>query len=136
MCYGDVPFELGDGAGGFLACDTAHHLVNVGTYSSSQLNAAIAAAIAAGDTRITRPQVIMQNILILGHIGSTGRSSWKVNGIDPDQLSKAAVDRRKVADGLKDFLKENVPGFENADIIDTAPKMGLRETRRVMGIMC
>ena len=129
-----VSFELGDGAGGFLACDTAHHLVNVGTYSSSELNAAIAAAIAAGDTRITRPQVIMQNILIPGaYWVNWAGVPWKVNGIDPYHLSKAAVDGRKVADGLKDFLRENVAGFENAAIIDTAPKMGLRETRRVMG---
>jgi hypothetical protein len=129
-----VPFELGDGAGGFLACDMAHHLVNVGTYSSSQMNAAIAAAIAAGDTRITRPQVIIQNILIPGvYWVNWAGVPWKVNGIDPYQLSKAAVDGRKVADGLKDFLKEQVGGFENAAIVDTAPKMGLRETRRVMG---
>lgn len=129
-----VPFELGDGEGGFLACDTAHHLVNVGDYDRAQLNEAVAAAIEAGDTRITRPQVILQNILIPGaYWVNWAGVPWKVNGIDPYQLSKAAVDGRKIADGLKDFLRENVPGFEDAAIVDTAPKMGLRETRRVMG---
>jgi hypothetical protein len=117
-----------------LACDMAFHLINVGTYSSSNLNSKIAAAIAAGDKRITRPQVIIMGINIPGaYWVNWAGVPWKVNGVDPYQLSKAAVDGRKVGDGLRDFLKENVAGFENAAIVDKAPKMGLRETRRVMG---
>ena len=131
-----VPFELGDGKGGFLACDMAHHWVNVGSYSSSALNAAIAAAIAAGDKRITRPQVILQ--ALPGIAGSRWVNwagvPWKVNGTDPFQLSKAAIDGRKVANGLMEFCKEKMGDpFATAAVIDTAPMMGLRQTRRVMG---
>lgn len=31
------------------------------------------------------------------------------------------------------FLKENVPGFENAAFAGVAPRIGIRETRRIMG---
>jgi hypothetical protein len=130
----DVPFELGDGNGGFLACDNAFHIINVGTYSSSALNTAIGAAIARGDARITRPTAIIMNVNIPGAywVNWAGIPA-QVNGVDPFQLSKAAIDGRKVADGLVSFLKEKVPGFENAAVIDEAPKMGLRETRRILG---
>jgi len=131
-----VPFELGDGKGGFLACDMAHHWVNVGSYSSAALSSAIANAIAAGDTRITRPTAILQ--ALPGISGSRWVNwagvPWKVNGVNPFQLSKAAVDGRKVANGLMEFCKEKMGDpFATAAVIDTAPMMGLRQTRRVMG---
>jgi len=132
----EVPFELGDGKGGFLACDLAHHWVNVGSYSSAALNAAVAAAIAAGDKRITRPQVIIQALPGINGARWVNWAGvpWKVNGVDPFQLSKAAVDGRKVAKGLMDFCKEKMGDpFATAAVIDTAPMMGLRQTRRVMG---
>jgi hypothetical protein len=130
----DVPFELGDGAGGFLACDNAFHIINVGTVPPGALSAAIAAGIAAGDTRITRPTAIIMNVNVPGAywVNWAGIPS-QVNGVDPFQLSQAAIDGRKVADGLANFLKEKVAGYENAAVIDKAPKMGLRETRRIMG---
>jgi hypothetical protein len=130
----DVPFELGDGAGKFLACDNAFHIMNVGTYSASQLKTAIDAGIAAGDTRITRPTALFL------YTGAPGAYwvNWaglpiEVNGVDPFMLSKAAVAGRKVDEGLLQFLREKVPGFENAVVIDKAAKMGLRETRRMVG---
>lgn len=131
-----VPFELGDGKGGFLACDMAHHWVNVGSYSSTDLNNAIAAAIAAGDKRITRPQVIIQALPGISGARWVNWAGvpWKVNGTDPFQLSQAAVDGRKVVNGLIEFCKEKMGApFATAAVIDTAPKMGLRQTRRVMG---
>lgn len=52
---------------------------------------------------------------------------------DARELSDAEVlGRRQVASVAK-FLKE-VPGFENAYIVDIAPQVGVRETRRVHGL--
>jgi hypothetical protein len=56
-----------------------------------------------------------------------------VNGIDPHNLTEAAIDGRKVVRELRRFLRDKIEGMENAEVIDTAPKVGLRETRRVMG---
>lgn len=55
-----------------------------------------------------------------------------LDGTDARELSAAeALGRRQVASFAK-FLQE-VPGFENAYIVDIAPQVGIRETRRVQG---
>ncbi|MEP6824403.1 MAG: FAD-dependent oxidoreductase, partial [Ramlibacter sp.] len=55
-----------------------------------------------------------------------------MDGTDADELSEAeALGRRQIA-GVAGFLKE-VPGFEQSYIVDIAPQVGIRETRRVLG---
>ena len=130
-----APFELGDGKGGFLACDMVFHVVNVASnFNPSAVNPAAAEAIKSGEYKITRPQAIIQNIMIPGaywvNWAGVPRS---VNGIGPDDLTQASIDGRKVVRELRRFLRDRIAGMENAEVIDTAPKIGLRETRRVMG---
>jgi hypothetical protein len=56
-----------------------------------------------------------------------------MDGTDARELSAAEVlGRRQVASVAK-FLQE-VPGFEKAYIVDIAPQVGIRETRRVHGL--
>ena len=130
-----VPFELGDGVGGFLACDMAFHIVNVGSnFNPSTVNPAAAEAMKSGEYKITRPQAIIQNIMVPGaYWVNWAGVPREVNGIDPYNLAQAAVEGRKVVRELRRFLRDKIAGMENAEVIDTAPKMGLRETRRVMG---
>jgi hypothetical protein len=52
---------------------------------------------------------------------------------NPDYLTKAAIVGRESAAGLMRFLQDKIPGFQNAKIVATAPKIGLRESRRVTG---
>jgi hypothetical protein len=130
-----VPFELGDGKGGFLACDLVFHVVNVGpNFDPSTVNSAATEAIKSGEYEITRPQAIIQNIMIPGAFwvnwAGVPRS---VNGINPYDLTQASIEGRKVVQELRRFLRDKIAGMENAEVIDTAPKIGLRETRRVMG---
>ena len=55
-----------------------------------------------------------------------------MNGIDARELSEAeALGRRQIAE-VAGFLRE-VPGFERTYIVDIAPQVGIRETRRVRG---
>ena len=55
-----------------------------------------------------------------------------VNGTDAAQLSTSEVEgRRQIADVFR-FLK-TVPGFEQSYIVDIAPQVGVRETRRIVG---
>ncbi len=56
-----------------------------------------------------------------------------VDGTDAWALSSAEIACRKQVPEIVRFLKENVPGFENAFLFDTAPQIGVRETRRVIG---
>ncbi|MGD9944064.1 MAG: FAD-dependent oxidoreductase [Burkholderiaceae bacterium] len=56
-----------------------------------------------------------------------------VDGTDASALSAAEVEgRRQVVDYLR-FLRTKVPGFENAYVLDVAPQLGIRETRRLLG---
>jgi hypothetical protein len=56
-----------------------------------------------------------------------------VDGTNAEQLSRAEVDgRRQIVDFFR-FLRESAPGFEQAYILEIAPQVGIRETRRVIG---
>jgi succinate dehydrogenase/fumarate reductase flavoprotein subunit len=53
------------------------------------------------------------------------------NALDFRTLSRAEFDVRKQAYCAFDFLKRYVKGFENAVFLEVAPKLGVRETRRI-----
>lgn len=56
-----------------------------------------------------------------------------VDGTDAWQLSAAEVEgRRQIVDFMA-FLRECAPGFENAYLLEIAPQVGIRETRRIVG---
>ncbi len=56
-----------------------------------------------------------------------------VDGTNAAQLSDAEVQgRRQIVDFFQ-FLRESAPGFEQAYILEIAPQVGVRETRRVVG---
>ncbi|MDT2020898.1 FAD-dependent oxidoreductase [Methylocella sp. CPCC 101449] len=56
-----------------------------------------------------------------------------VNGVDAQQLSDGEIaGRRQIAEAFG-MLKEAVPAFANAYIVDIAPQLGIRETRRILG---
>jgi len=57
-----------------------------------------------------------------------------VDGTDAWQLSAAEVDgRRQIVDFVQ-FLRESAPGFEQAYLLEIAPQVGIRETRRITGL--
>lgn len=56
-----------------------------------------------------------------------------VDGTDVDQLTHGELrGRRQVLDAFA-FIRENAPGFGDSYIVDIAPQIGIRETRRVVG---
>jgi hypothetical protein len=56
-----------------------------------------------------------------------------VDATDARQLSAAEVQgRRQIVDFFQ-FLRESAPGFENAYLLEIAPQVGVRETRRIVG---
>ena len=55
-----------------------------------------------------------------------------VDGTDARQLSGAEAEGRRQVVDYHRFLKECVPGFEDSYLIDIAPQLGIRETRRVV----
>jgi hypothetical protein len=56
-----------------------------------------------------------------------------VSGIDAVQLSYGEVEGRRQCWDVFDFIREVTPGFEKSYIVEIAPQLGIRETRRVKG---
>ena len=56
-----------------------------------------------------------------------------VDGTDARQLSAAEVQGRQQIVDFFSFLRESAPGFDNAYLLEIAPQVGVRETRRVLG---
>jgi len=53
--------------------------------------------------------------------------------LDNHDLTRMYLEGREQADFLWKFIKKYAPGFENCWLIDTAPLLGVRDTRRVLG---
>jgi hypothetical protein len=64
---------------------------------------------------------------------SETRGGRVVNATDPELLSRAEMDGRRQALEYARFLKDRVPGYENAHFAGFGVQIGIRETRRVEG---
>ncbi len=53
---------------------------------------------------------------------------------DSDELTRAEILGRKQIQQVMKSFKENIRGFENAYLIDTASQIGARESRRIKGL--
>lgn len=56
-----------------------------------------------------------------------------VDGTDPVSLTEGELLARNQIDSIFQYLVKYVPGFENARMLRTAPFLGIRETRRIIG---
>jgi hypothetical protein len=56
-----------------------------------------------------------------------------VDGTDARSLTFGEVEARRQIDDIFSYLRNYVPGFENAYFTKTAPFLGIRETRRILG---
>ena len=56
-----------------------------------------------------------------------------MDGTDALQLSAGEVEGRRQVREFFAFLRAEMPGFENAYLLEIAPQVGIRETRRLLG---
>jgi len=56
-----------------------------------------------------------------------------VDGTNPRDLSKAEAQGRRDCLMVLEFLRANCPGLENAQLLETAAQIGIRETRHIVG---
>ncbi|WP_040616682.1 FAD-dependent oxidoreductase [Roseibium sp. TrichSKD4] len=57
-----------------------------------------------------------------------------VDGTDPRDVSRATQEGRRRCLQLSEFLRSDVPGFENARMAHLGPTVGVRETRKLEGM--
>jgi Dehydrogenases (flavoproteins) len=56
-----------------------------------------------------------------------------VDGTDVDQLTHGELQGRQQVFDAFAFIRDNTPGFGDSYIVDIAPQIGIRETRRIIG---
>jgi len=66
-------------------------------------------------------------------LSSLSREGHALDGSVVEDITYAELKGRHDAEITMEFLKNEVPGFENAFLSDTAVQVGVRETRRIVG---
>lgn len=141
--FAGVPYELGDGHGDALYPTTMFRIGNVDAERARAAVGSFGAIDALMDAAADRydfprrgailrpqrnPREWRANVTQLRN--DEGRA---VDATDARQLSAAETEgRRQIVEYLR-FLRAEVPGFEAAEIVEIAPQVGVRETRRVRG---
>lgn len=80
----------------------------------------------------TRPCLLRlpgQHVGVMQMVHVRGRS-----GIDPVDLTKAEIEGRELVHEAMSFFKKYLPEFQHAQLEQTASMIGIRETRRIMGL--
>jgi hypothetical protein len=139
--WAGAPYELGDGHGNMLYPSTMFRVNGIDPERAGKawevIPKLMLQAEAEGRYKFPRktPIVRPQKSGIEWRVNLTqlaNREGNAMNGVDAHDLSEAEVlGRRQIAE-VAGFLRE-VPGFEGSYIVDIAPQVGIRETRRVRG---
>jgi hypothetical protein len=81
---------------------------------------------------VPKDHITMKTGLIPGEI-SVNVTRYHGSGLDERDLTRAEIEIRKQAYCAFEFLKRYVGGFRDSIFLEVAPKLGIRETRRVRG---
>jgi len=136
-----APYEVGDGRGGMLFPTTMYRICGVDPEKAGKAWDRIPELMEEAEKRgrrfprkkpIVRPQPNpIEWRANLTQIRNPDGSP--VSGIDAEQLSYGEVEGRRQCWDTFEFIKSVTPGFERAYIVEIAPQIGIRETRRVHG---
>jgi FAD dependent oxidoreductase len=101
----------------------------VKAFARAQLRQAIA------DGHFSQPDKFMPGMnKISRHAAQlNGGHIFNLNGLSARSLSDGMMAGRRLAVEYLEFFREYVPGCENLDLVTTAPVMGVRDTRRIVG---
>lgn len=57
----------------------------------------------------------------------------QVNELDSEEITKSEISQRLQIQQLIKFMRKNIPGLENIELVATASDLGIRESRRIVG---
>ena len=136
-----APYEVGDGKGNMLYPSTMYRISGVDPEKAGEAWDRIPELMEQAERRgrkfprkkpIVRPQPNpiewRANLTQIRNPDGTA-----VSGIDADQLTYGEIEGRRQCWDTFEFIKSVTPGFEKAYIVEIAPQLGIRETRRVSG---
>jgi len=145
--FAGVPFTVGDGHGSGLfpttmfrigQVDAQPALASVGEFKAINERMAEVEAAKPGMYRFPREGAILRPNIDprewRANVTQIRNAQGKaMNGVDARELSEGELEgRRQIAEYFR-FLKAEVPGFAQSAIVEIAPQVGLRETRRIEG---
>lgn len=142
MHWAGAPWEQGDAQGDLLYPTLMFRVAGVDDARAGEawreVGPRMAEAQRAGRHRFARQGAILRP---MKHAGE-----WRVNatqianaqgramdGTDALQLSAGEVEGRRQVREFFAFLRTEMPGFEHAYLLEIAPQVGIRETRRLLG---
>ncbi len=146
--FAGVPYEVGDGHGSGLfpttmfrvgQVDAAQALAAVGEFKAINDFMARAQREHPGRYRFPREGAILRPQIHASEWRANvtqiaNAAGGAMNAVDAAELSAGEVEgRRQVVEYFR-FLREQVPGFAQSRIVEIAPQVGIRETRRIEGL--
>jgi 2-polyprenyl-6-methoxyphenol hydroxylase-like FAD-dependent oxidoreductase len=113
-------------------CTTTFRMGNVAAEraSRSELRALMAAA---HDYALPRREGSIHETVLPGVQHANMTRVAAIDPTDPWQLTAAEVEGRAQVEEYARFLRERVPGYEQAFLLQTSPRIGVRESRRLVG---
>lgn len=144
--WAGATFEQGDESGDLMPATHCFVLSNVDEYALRHLHkdgpglhakgagTPIFKILESGRYPLIPDSHICSNVIGPGTVGFNAGHIWKVDNTNPESVSAALVQGRKMAVQFRDALAEFCPrAFANAFLVMTGSQIGIRETRRVVG---
>jgi hypothetical protein len=90
---------------------------------------------ALADSHFTQPDRFLPGMFQIGKTTGNlnGGHLFNLNALRSKSLTDGMILGRKIAMEYTEFYRKYVPGFENIEHVTTAPLMGVRESRRIIG---
>lgn len=138
-----APFHKGGEAGELQAATMCYLLANVDrrrfeqyrneSGDTDQIHAAVQRAQADGKLPQGRDSVSGLSWVADYLVGVNFGHVFGIDGVSAEDLTRGAIEGRKLVRRQLEFFRAYVPGFEHAHLVSTGEQIGIRETRRIVG---
>lgn len=138
--FAGVSFHYGDDDGALQPATHCFTLSNVNetNYNNGELligkESKIYDILASKKYPLIKDSHICNCLVGKGSVGFNAGHLWDVHPGDMKSISNAMITGRKIAKEFQEALSEYLPqAFGDAHLVSTAPLMGIRESRRIIG---
>jgi ribulose 1,5-bisphosphate synthetase/thiazole synthase len=133
-----VPYESGGSGGMLQGLTTTFRLGNVDVERAQQtgheaLQGLMREAADSGEYRLTHRGGTLNLTPLPREMAANMARVRVVDATDVFQLTAAEIEGRQQALEYVRFLKEQIPGYENAYLANLSTQIGIRESRRIFG---
>jgi len=132
----EIETIFGDGKGNSQAATLMMRIDHVGKdvdFSPSSIKAAINAAKEGGIKYLTKETgIVIRKDLETDYVFAI-LPSINIDSLDAETLTSAEMNVRRQAQSYIKAFRKYLPGMENCTLVQTGPKLGIRESRRIIG---